>query len=217
MRAIALTRSRRVETESQRRQVLAVLARTYGEEKGWVLDVDGMFPPADLERADLSWFLATRGGEPVGVIRVVYDPQLGHYASYGLEGVDPNLDVAAYVARNKLVEIGRFAVLPERRSVAGIAVSLMRAATREIVQRGHRLLVTDVFENDPNSPLGFHTRILGFHKVATHEHGELLHKGRRITLMVDTRDAYLTMKRRGHRFFRLLTRGWTPAMHRSLA
>lgn len=216
MRVLGITRSRRVETEADRLNALEVLARTYGEEKGWVLDIAAMFPAGDLGREDLSWFLAVRSGQPVGVLRVVYDAGKG-YEGYTLDALDPAIDVAGFLANNRIAEIGRFAVVPERRSGMGVALSLMRVSTREIVARGFTQLITDVFENDAHSPLGFHTRVIGFRRVATHEFGELRHKGRRITLLLDIRTAYRGLKARGNRFFRAVTRGWTPAMHQSLA
>lgn len=216
MKVLGVTRSRRVETDADRRNALEVLARTYGDEKGWVLDVAGMFPASDLGREDVSWFLAVRSGRPVGVLRVLYDAGKG-YRNYALDSVDPAVDVAAFLAHNRIAEIGRFAVVPERRNGMGVALSLMRVSTREIVGRGFTQLITDVFENDAHSPLGFHTRVIGFKRVATHEFGELRHKGRRVTLLLDIRTAYRALKARGNRFFRAVTRGWTPAMHQSLA
>lgn len=215
MKTFGLTRTRRVETDADRQLVLEVLNRTYAQEKGWVLSVEAMFPSQDLERADIVWFLAKRGGEPVGVLRVLFDPSLGAYQSYEMDGLEPGFDIGAFLSRNRVAEIGRFAVVPERRNGMGVSLSLMRIATREIVGRGCTQLITDVFENDRHSPLGFHTRIVGFRKVATHETGELLHKGRRITLLLDIKGAYRSLKARGNRFFRAVTRGWTPGMHQS--
>jgi ribosomal protein S18 acetylase RimI-like enzyme len=217
MTSFAITRSRRVETDEARLRALAVLERTYRDEKGWVLDVGTMFPASDLVRTDVAWFLASRSGQPVGVLRVLFDPAAATYGQYELNTIDPNVDVGAFLANNRIAEIGRFAVIPERRSGMGIALSLMRVATREIVGRGYTQLITDVFENDRHSPLGFHTRVIGFQKVATHETGELRHKGRRITLLLDIRHAYRSLKARGNRFFGAVTRGWTPKMHQSLA
>ena len=217
MTGFAITRSRRVETGDDRLRAIAVLERTYREEKGWVLDVASMFPESDLERGDIAWFLARRSGQPVGVLRVLFDPAAETYGQYKLDSVDPSVDVAAFLASNRIAEIGRFAVVPERRNGMGVALSLMRVATRDIVERGYTQLITDVFENDRHSPLGFHTRVIGFQKVATHETGELRHKGRRITLLLDIKHAYRSLKARGNRFFGAVTRGWTPKMHQSLA
>ncbi|MBV1693432.1 MAG: hypothetical protein KGP27_03125 [Hyphomicrobiales bacterium] len=217
MRRLQLTRGRRVETEADRELALAVLAETYLKEKGWVQDAETVFPASDLAREDVSWFIATQRNEPVGVLRVLYDPPIKAYLEYGLKPIGREAEILEFLANNKIAEIGRFAVVPARRNGTAVPISLMRHATREIVARGYSQLVTDVFENDPHSPLGFHTRILGFRPVATHEHGELLHKGRRITLLLDIGMAYRRLKARGNFFFRQLTKGWTEQMHRRLA
>lgn len=217
MKLIRLTRARRVETEADRQKALAVLRTTYQNEKAWVLDVEPMFPASDLERSDISWFLATRRDIPVGVLRVQYDPPLEQYLKFGLTPIDKNLNLEDLINSQGIAEIGRFAVVPERRNGMGVVLSLIRAATREVVHLGYSRLVTDVFENDPHSPFGFHTRIIGFRPVATHEVGELRYKGRRITLLLDVKVAYQSLKARGNWFFRALTRGWTERMHASLA
>jgi hypothetical protein len=221
MRSLKLTRGKRVETDTDRKKALEVLAATYLEEKGWVLEVDSVFPVSDLQREDVSWFLALRNEKPVGVLRVLYDPPIDQYRSYHLKPIDPSIDItkltAQIAATARIAEIGRFAVIPERRNGVAVALSLIRIATREVVARGYTQLITDVFENDPHSPLGFHTRILGFRPVATHEFGELRHKGRRITLLLDLKRSYQSLKASGNWFFRALTRGWSKTMHLSLA
>ncbi len=217
MNGLGFTRTRRVETETDRQDALTVLRCTYQDEKGWVLDVEPMFPADDLRRADVSWFLAMKSGMPVGVLRVLYDPPLEQYVKYGLHPISPDIDFAHLISSERIAEVGRFAVLPERRTGIGVVISLMRAATRELVARNCSRLVTDVFENEANSPLGFHTRVIGFKPIATHEIGELRHVGRRVTLLLDLKSAYRTLRARGNRVFRVLTRGWSHAMHQSLA
>ena len=59
--------------------------------------------------------------------------------------------------------------MPEHRGNLMLAAALMRAATREMVLRGYTHVITDVFEDDPHSPLGFHTRVMGFRPVARRE------------------------------------------------
>lgn len=216
MRLVELTRTRRVTTLLERNMVLDVLAQTYGEEKGWVENVETLFPETDLDDASISWFLAARRGQPVGVLRVCYAPPIKQYLAYGLQGIDSSINLESMIENERLAEIGRFAVVPERRRGIGVVLGLMRAATREIVSRNCTQLVTDVFENDPHSPLGFHMRVAGFRPVATHEVGELKHKGRRITLLLDLKVAYQQLKLRSNRFFRALTRSWTEGMHRRL-
>jgi hypothetical protein len=58
--------------------VLAVLTATYVAEKQWIDDAAKLFPAKDLVRADVSWFLTVKRGQPVGVLRVNYDPPLAH-------------------------------------------------------------------------------------------------------------------------------------------
>lgn len=217
MRIPARTSTRRVTTEEDRQRVLVVLRATYQEEKGWLLDVEQQFPASDLARSDVSWFLSTRRSEPVGVLRVLYDPPVRQYLDYGLKPIDQSLDIAGFIARERLAEVGRFAVMPERRRGIVAVLGLIRAATREIVARGCTQVITDVFENDPHSPLKFHTRIIGFRPVATHEIGELRHKGRRITLLLDLKVGYQRLKLSSARFFKSLTRGWSEATHQRLA
>lgn len=217
MRILRLTRAKRVASESDRQKALAVMRATYQREKGWVHDVEPMFPKEDLARDDLSWFIATRRNEAMGVLRVLYDPPIEQYQKYGLTAIDGTVPAYDLIKSECIAEVGRFAVIPERRTGIGVVLSLMRAATREIVSRGYTQLVTDVFENDPHSPLQFHTRIIGFRPVATHEVGELSFKGRRITLLLDIKIAYQTLKSRGTWFFRAMTKDWTDVMHKRLA
>ncbi len=217
MKIPRLTRAMRVATTADRQKALVVLRATYLQEKGWVHDVETMFPETDLQRDDISWFIATRREEPMGVLRVLYEPSIEQYQKYGLNLIDKNLAVDDFIKSERIAEVGRFAVIPERRKGIGVVLSLMRAATREIVSRGYTQLVTDVFEDDPHSPFRFHTRIVGFRPVATHDVGELNAKGRRITLLLDIKIAYQTLKSRGTWFFRAMTKDWTEVMHKRLA
>lgn len=217
MKIPRLTRATRVATAGDRRKALAVLRATYQQEKGWVPDVESMFPESDLARGDISWFIATRRDEPTGVLRVLYEPSIEQYHKYALVPIDTTIAVDEFIKSERIAEVGRFAVIPERRKGVGVVLSLMRAATREIVSLGYTQLVTDVFEDDPHSPFRFHTRIVGFRPVATHEAGELNATGRRITLLLDIKIAYQTLKSRGTWFFRAMTKDWTEVMHKRLA
>lgn len=216
MKFLKLTNAKRIETQAERVMALQVLRQTYLEEKSWIADVEPMFPLSDLSRDDVSWFLATQRGRPVGVMRILYDPPLQEYLKFNLKFLDDGMGLDTLLGSRDVAEVGRFAVVPDCRKGIGVAMSLMRAATREIVLRGKSQLVTDVFENEQHSPYGFHTRVIGFRPVATHEVGELRFKGRRITLLLDLKTAYLKLKRSGNMMFRLLTRGWTEAMHARL-
>ncbi|MDX2204286.1 MAG: hypothetical protein NW223_16155 [Hyphomicrobiaceae bacterium] len=210
-------RARRVETEADRLKALEILKVTYQEEKAWVADAQSQFPARDLDRADVSWFIATSRDEPLGVLRVLYDPPVAQYLSYGLSPIDVDLRIEDMIRNERIAEIGRFAVRPNLRSHLLVASRLMGAATREIVSRQYTQLITDVFEADRHSPFGFHTRVIGFKPIATHEIGELLYKGRRITLVLDIKAAYQRLKARGNWFFRNMTHGWTETMHKQLA
>src|SRR5262245_41049350 len=199
---------RRVSDEADRRHAVEVLRDTYDREKRWIADADAQVPVGDLARTDLSWFIVTMRGRPAGVLRVLYDPPLAEYAKYGFKVIDPAIRVEDFIRRNRIAEIGRFAVLPRYRRRFMVAAALMRAATAETVARGYTHFVTDVFEDDPHSPLGFHTRVMGFFPVATHEVGELACSSRRITLVLDLRAAYKRLKARSNFMFRYLTGRW---------
>lgn len=212
-----LIRARRIFTEAGRRAALTVLAATYKSEKGWVSDPESQFPRADVRRRDVAWYVVRIDGRPAGVLRTLYDPPLQQYMQYGLKFTGPSIDIERFLAENRIAEVGRFAVVPEHRGNLMLAAALMRAATREMVLRGYTHVITDVFEDDPHSPLGFHTRVMGFRPVATHDHGELNCVSRRITLVLDLKSSYQRLKRRGNWFFRYLTAHWPEAFHRRFA
>jgi hypothetical protein len=207
----------RVADEAGRRAALEVLGATYRNEKGWVSDAAHQFPAGDLERRDMAWFVVHLGERPVGVLRTLFDPPLLQYAGYGLRLVDPHVDVEQFLRQHRIAEVGRFAVVPEHRGNMMLVAALMRAATEEMVTRGCTHAITDVFEDDPHSPLGFHTRVMGFRPVATHDHGELNCDSRRITLLLDLAAAYRRLKARGNWLYRYLTARWPDALHRRFA
>jgi ribosomal protein S18 acetylase RimI-like enzyme len=211
------TRVVRVETAADREQALTVLRSTYEAEKGWVDSAEGQLPESDLESPSLSWFLAYRGSRPAGVLRVYYEPPVAQYRAYDVTLLDRGIDVDRFLQSNRIAEIGRFAIAPRYRRNLLIAVALMRAATRETVERGFTHYITDVFEEDPHSPYGFHTRVMGFAPVATHEHGELQCLSRRITMILDLKAAYRQLKTRNSWIFRTLTADWDEPTHRRLA
>ena len=155
-------------------------------------------------------------GQPAGVLRVLYDPPLAEYAKYGFKLIDAAVSIEDFVGANRVAEIGRFAVLPRFRGKFMVAAALMRAATEETVARGFTHFVTDVFEDDPHSPFGFHTRVMGFHAVATHDVGELHSRSRRITLVLDLKACYQRLKLRRSWIFRYLTGQWAEALHQRL-
>jgi hypothetical protein len=209
--------ARRVSDERGRAQVVAILGATYQSEKNWVADADGQFPPEDVGRGDTTWFVAEAGGHPAGVVRVLYDPPVAVYARYGFRVIDPAIRVEDFIGRKGLAEVGRFAVLPDRRRQIMVAATLMRAVTVDSLERGITHLITDVFEDDVHSPYGFHTRVLGFHPVATHDVGELNSRSRRITLLLDIPAAYKRLQRRNHWFYRYLTSVLPDSLQQRLA
>jgi hypothetical protein len=200
-----------------RAEALEVLGTTYRNEKGWVRDADHQFPAKDLERRDIAWFVVRLEGQAVGVLRTLFDPPLQQYARYELRLIDPHVDVEKFLRQHRIAEVGRFAVVPAHRGNLMLAAALMRSATEEMVTRGYTHVITDVFEDDPHSPLGFHTRVMGFEPVATHDHGELNCKSRRITLLLDLAKSYRRLKARGNWIYRYLTARWPDALHRRFA
>lgn len=207
----------RVDSPALREQALAVLRSTYEREKGWVDRAESQLPEGDLGPGDVSWFVALRGGQGVGVLRIYYDPPVAQYRAYEVTVLAEGIDVDRFLASNRIAEIGRFAIVPRHRRNLLIAVALMRAATRETVERGYTHYITDVFEDDPHSPYGFHTRVMGFDPVATHEHGELHCRSRRVTMVLDLKAAYQRLKARKNWIFRSLTADWDERLHRRLA
>jgi ribosomal protein S18 acetylase RimI-like enzyme len=208
---------RRIDHEADRRKAHRVLAEVYQTEKSWVADLDEFYPPEDLEREHVSWFLAEVDGRPVGVARVLYQLPVDLYRAYGFELVDKGLDVEAFLADHRIAEVGRFAVISRYRKRIMVAVILMRAAANETLERGFTHFITDVFETDPNSPMKFHQRILGFQTVATHSVGELNHMGRRITMLLDLKGAFQRLKLSNNWVFRYVTQGWSDRLVQQLS
>lgn len=210
-------KAERIIDKAGREAALAVLGATYQTEKGWIADPVQQFPADDLDRDGIGWFIVRFNGEPAGVLRTLYDPPLLQYAKYGLKLIDGGIDIEAFLRQHRIAEIGRFAVISEHRGNLLLAAALMRAATAEMVQRGYTHIITDVFEDDPHSPLGFHTRVMGFRPVASHDHGELNCTSRRITLVLDIKSSYQRLKARDNWMYRYLTAHWPDAYHRALA
>lgn len=179
----------RVRDAVSRLAALEVVQQVYQEEKGWLADADGEIPAAALGSTTSSWFLARCGDEPAGVVRLAYDPSLELPAGAGLE-LDAGVDLLELGRNGRFVEIGRLMIAPRFRSRAAVVLALMRAALAEVVERRYTHLLTVVFEDDPHSPYGFHTRILGFERIGTHRHGELACSSRRIILTLDIARAY---------------------------
>jgi hypothetical protein len=206
----------RLDDEWGRQQALAVMRATYRDEKQWIASDTRLVAPEDMGAPQVSWFVARLDGQPVGVLRVLYEPPLNLYAQYGFRVVVPDLDLDAFIRSARIAEIGRFAVVPELRNNFLIATALMREAVRETVLRGFSHYLTDVFEGEAHSPHAFHTRVLGFQTVATHDVGELNCPNRRLTMVLDLRAGYRRLRRSKGWLYRYLTEGWPEELHRSL-
>ena len=207
----------RVKTIRERDRVLSVLRSTYKEEKGWVNDESSVFPEGDLKSDSVAWFSTAVNKNPAGTLRVLYDPPIAEYLRYDLKLKSEDFNVEEFLRSSKIAEIGRFAVTNEYRSEIGIVMHLMRAATMETVRRGYTHYITDVFEGEEHSPYGFHTRVVGFQPVATHDTGEMNCSRRRITLVLNLHEAYNRLKRNGNAFYRFITHGWDKRLHEALS
>jgi len=149
-------------------------------------------------------------------LRVMYDPPLELYHEYGFKPVDGDLDVEKFVRENKIAEIGRFAVIPDERKNFVAAAILMRAAVRDTVEKGYSHYITDVFEGEKHSPYKFHTRVMGFKAVATHDVGELNCPCRRITMVLDLKDGYNRLRKANKWIYRYITDGWPESLHEQM-
>jgi hypothetical protein len=206
----------RLEDDWGRQQALAVMRTTYRDEKDWIRSDDKLVSMEDVASPVASWFVARLEGQPVGVLRVLYAPPLDLYAQYGFKLVRSDIDLDAFIRTARIAEIGRFAVVPEMRGNFLVATALMREAVAETVRRGFTHYITDVFEGETHSPYAFHSRVLGFETVATHEVGELNCPNRRITMVLDLKAAYARLKKAKGWLYRYLTEGWTPEMRLAL-
>jgi hypothetical protein len=202
-------------TAGDRERALSVIDAVYLHEKQWIAHSGAEIPADIAERRDQSWFLVEAGGEPAGVIRLVYDPPLEMPAEYGVT-LDPGLDLEVLKRHGRFVDIGRFMILPRYRRNIRVVMRLMRAAIIEVVARGYTHFLTDVFENDPHSPLRFHTQVLGFERIGTHRHGELACASARIILILDIARAYQRLRKRENKVWRELGEGVYDGMETRL-
>lgn len=208
--------AKQVTSHEDRERALQVLTKVYEKEKGWVGEGESLFPVQDLDDESVAWFLAEQDGRPLGTTRVLYDLPKELYAAYGFDLVDADLDVEAFLEHNRVAEIGRFAVVAESRASFLISAALMKATTEETVRREYSHYVTDVFEDEENSPYGFHRRVLGFRTVATHRTGELNCTSRRITMLLDLNEAFKRLQAKNSWIFRFVIDGWDEPLVRRL-
>lgn len=196
----------RVLSGSTRADALEVVAQVYRQEKRWIEFVEREIPNEPETDSKTCWHLARVSGAAAGVIRLTFDPVLEMPEHLGF-CFEPGFDPERLRQSARLVDVGRFMILPRYRSSAQVSLALMRSAIEEVVERGYTHLLTDVFEEDPHSPLKFHTRVLGFERIATHRFGELACASRRIVLVLDMFRAYQRLKTKRDRVFRALTLG----------
>ncbi|MFZ5517745.1 MAG: N-acyl amino acid synthase FeeM domain-containing protein [Candidatus Zhuqueibacterota bacterium] len=199
-----------------RKKAFEVIEQVYLQEKNWIYSVQNEIPEDVATNERYSWFLASVNGKPAGVLRLYYDPPLEFPADFKVT-LHRDVDLKAFAATCRFVEIGRFMILREYRKKILVALRLMRIAIREVVQRDYTHFITDVFENEPNSPLQFHTRVLGFEVIGTHLHGELNCSLTRIILTLDILKAYQRLRERNNRIYWSLTRGIRGALNKKLA
>jgi hypothetical protein len=202
----SVVNARKVTTSADRDKALSVIEAVYRREKRWIADAGAEVPLDAAADADRSWFLVTVNGRPAGVIRLLYDPPLELPAELGVT-LEPEVDLDALKRRGRFVDIGRFMIVPRYRRNFRVALRLMRAAMIEVVERGYTHFLTSVFADDPHSPLGFHTRVLGFERIGSHRTGELACASIRILLILDIARAYQRLQRRKNRVFRELGEG----------
>ena len=197
---------RKIEDAATREQALQVVEGVYWQEKNWIKSVEEEIPAGIASDPRTSWFLASAHDHPAGVLRLYYDPSLElppECQATFKKGFDPQKLASA----GKFVEIGRFMILPEYRKKILVAIRLMGAAVKEVVERNYTHFITDVFEGEPHSPLKFHTRILGFEVIGKHLYGELNCSLTRIILTLDILKAYQRLKSQRNRVYWSLTEG----------
>jgi hypothetical protein len=203
---MARIETRKIVDAETRSLAFEVIKEVYFSEKKWIESVESEIPDDIASSDKFSWYLATVNDKPAGVIRLHYDPCMDLPPEFNLT-LKEGVDLQAMIANNRFVEIGRFMILPRYRKNIFVALRLMGAASREVVCRDYTHFITDVFEGEVNSPLKFHTRILGFEVVGRHMHGELNCRLTRIILTLDILKAYKRLKRNRNRISRILTDG----------
>jgi hypothetical protein len=203
----------RIDDEAGRQSALSVMRAIYRDEKNWVQADEKLISRADLDSSMVSWFVACSSRVPVGVLRVLYDPPLDLYKTYGFKIAVAGFDLDAFIRNNRIAEIGRFAVLPEHRHNIRIVAGLMNSAAKDTVEHHFTHYITDVFEGEQHSPYEFHSRVMGFEIVATHDTGELNCPCRRITMLLDLKKAYHRLRQHKKWVYRAITCGWDDWHH----
>ena len=206
----------RVLTEEGRCAALEVIERVFQREKRWIDAAQEQLPRVLEKTGRYSWFLARLGDMPAGVLRLMYDPPLELPEEYDVRLL-PGVNIEKMKQDGRYVEIGRFMIKNEFRKNPRIALRLMRMATREVLERDYTHFITDVFEGEPNSPLNFHTRVLGFEVIGKHLFGDLNCSSTRIILTLDILKAYRRIRNSRSRVYSELTKGMRGILERKLA
>ncbi len=206
----------RVLSGETRRNAVEVIEQVFRKEKKWISAAQEQLPQTFEENDSFSWFLAKVDGRPAGVLRLMYDPPLELPREYDvrlLQGVN----IERMKQEGRYVEIGRFMIKSEFRKNPRIALRLMRTATREVLERDYTHFITDVFEGEPNSPLNFHTRVLGFEVIGKHLFGDLNCSSTRIILTLDIVKVYRRIRNNRSRVYSELTEGMRGILERKLS
>jgi hypothetical protein len=198
-----------------RAKAFQVIEQVYRQEKNWIHSVETEIPAEIDMDGRYSWFLATVNEQPAGVLRLFYDPPLELPAEFKVS-LRQDIDLKQMAKNGRFVKIGRFMILPEYRKKMLVAIRLMGTAVKEVVERNYTHFITDVFQGEPNSPLKFHTRILGFEIIGTHLHGELNCSLTRIILTLDILKAYQRLREKKNRIYWSLTEGIRDRLDRKL-
>ena len=206
----------KVDDDDTRTKALQVIEQVYRQEKNWIKSVETEIPAEIDPDARYSWFLATVNDQPAGVLRLFYNPPLELPAEFNVT-LRQDIDLQEMAKNGRFVEIGRFMILPEYRKKMLVAIRLMGIAVKEVVERNYTHFITDVFQGEPNSPLQFHTRILGFEIIGSHLHGELNCSLTRIILTLDILKAYQRLREKKNRIYWSLTEGIRGRLDRKLA
>jgi hypothetical protein len=179
----------KVQDDATRDKALQVVEQVYWQEKNWIKSVDQEIPAEITADSKVSWFLALANNHPAGVLRLFYDPALElppECQATFKKGFDPQ----RLADSGKFVEIGRFMILPEYRKKIFVAIRLMGAAVKEVVERNYTHFITDVFE-----------------VIGQHLYGELNCSLTRIILTLDILKAYQRLKSQRNRIYWSLTEG----------
>ncbi|MGA2142695.1 MAG: GNAT family N-acetyltransferase [Brevinematales bacterium] len=203
---IPVIRAKKVKTMEDRENALKVIGEVYLKEKSWIRSSSDQIPEDAGSRDDISWFLVRFNNKPAGVLRLLYDPVLEFPPELKVT-LNENVDIEKLKKAGKFAEIGRFMIIPEYRKYITVVLRLMRAAIKEVIERDYTHFITDVFENEPNSPYNFHTRILGFEVVGKHLYGDLNCSCTRIILTLDILKNYRRLKEQKNKIFNKLTYG----------